>query len=298
MSPGRVCFGTAGWSYPDWEGAVYPPDNRDNRLALYTFLFDLVEVNATFYKVLPVKVAENWLKTTAPCPDFRFVIKAWQGLTHHDKPAPREISRIRDFLKVLAESGRLKSLLCQFPWSFRFNEAALSKVSRLLENFADFPAAVEMRHASWNQPAFLERLAQFDAAFCNIDQPVLPRNLEATCHGAGSLAYVRLHGRNRANWFAENIQGHERYDYYYPAPERAEILSRIHHLAEKADQVLVITNNHYHGQAVANGLLLQQAWEGKVKAIPASLKTLYPELAACRPHQSFPDSATADLFGG
>ena len=54
-----IRFGPAGWDYPDWRGKVYPkpaPRGFDPLAYLATF-FDVVEVNSTFYRPQPAKVA-------------------------------------------------------------------------------------------------------------------------------------------------------------------------------------------------------------------------------------------------
>ena len=48
----------------------------------------------------------------------------------------------------------------------------------LLQRFADYPLAVELRHASWNVPETFALLREHNAAFCNIDQPIIGRSIE------------------------------------------------------------------------------------------------------------------------
>ena len=47
-----IRVGVAGWDYPDWEGTVYPsPHPRSfDRLAYLASIFDVIEINATFYR--------------------------------------------------------------------------------------------------------------------------------------------------------------------------------------------------------------------------------------------------------
>ena len=41
--------GVAGWSYPDWEGYVYPAGVRDHLGYLLRYV-DMIEINSTFYR--------------------------------------------------------------------------------------------------------------------------------------------------------------------------------------------------------------------------------------------------------
>ena len=48
MRPHRdISIGIAGWSYPDWEGIVYPKSSID-KLAFAADLVDCIEINSTF----------------------------------------------------------------------------------------------------------------------------------------------------------------------------------------------------------------------------------------------------------
>src|SRR5204863_5087054 len=51
-APATVRVGTAGWSYQDWNGVVYPrPRPRGfDPLVMMSELFDTIEINATFYR--------------------------------------------------------------------------------------------------------------------------------------------------------------------------------------------------------------------------------------------------------
>jgi uncharacterized protein YecE (DUF72 family) len=49
--PPMIRIGTSGWSYPNWEPALYPPGlPPGQRLAHYTAAFDTVELNSSFYR--------------------------------------------------------------------------------------------------------------------------------------------------------------------------------------------------------------------------------------------------------
>ena len=123
----------------------------------------------------------------------------------------------------------------------------------------------------------LELLRQ-TGGYCNIDQPRLRNCLGPSTHVFGPTAYVRLHGRNAQNWFAENIQPFERYNYLYAEDELREWVSRLNEIAEQAENVYVFANNHYRGQGVANALEIRSLLESKPVAVPDELVRTYPRL--------------------
>jgi uncharacterized protein YecE (DUF72 family) len=51
QAPREIRIGTAGWSYPDWDGVFYPPGMRRSKqhaLELLAQCFDVVEINTSF----------------------------------------------------------------------------------------------------------------------------------------------------------------------------------------------------------------------------------------------------------
>ena len=68
----NLYVGTAGWSYKDWCGVVYPePRPRGFSELLYLAqLFNVVEVNTSFYHIPAVKMTERWARLVSDIPDF------------------------------------------------------------------------------------------------------------------------------------------------------------------------------------------------------------------------------------
>ena len=67
--------------------------------------------------------------------------------------------------------------------------------------------------------------------------------------GPARLAYLRLHGRNRA-WFRKGAGRDEVYDWRYSPAEVEQITQRVDRLAADATRTLVVANNHFHGKAM------------------------------------------------
>jgi uncharacterized protein YecE (DUF72 family) len=275
----RFWIGPAGWSYDDWHGIVYP--ERKSRgfkpLAFIGQLFNAVEVNSSFYRIPAARMTAAWVRLVPE--DFRFAFKLTRTFTHEPETVPDQTS-VELFLaglQPIREAGLLGPLLIQFPWSFRYTGEAVERLRRLADCFAECDRVVEIRHASWNQPAALDVLRHV-GGFCNIDQPRLRNCLGPTQHVFGPTAYARLHGRNAANWFAENIPTYERYNYLYSDAELREWVARLNAMAAKAENVYVFANNHYRGQGVANALELRALLEGAVLHVPDELLRAYPRL--------------------
>ena len=58
-----VRVGTSGWSYPTgegkWTGVVYPPGTKSELGYYATRLFNTVEVNVSFYRLIPPATARG-----------------------------------------------------------------------------------------------------------------------------------------------------------------------------------------------------------------------------------------------
>ncbi|MBI5368770.1 MAG: DUF72 domain-containing protein [Planctomycetes bacterium] len=285
MPKARVFVGTAGWSYPDWDGVVYPAERpRGFRPLPYLARWlDCVEVNTTFYRPVTARTAQGWVEQTADRPDFRFTVKLWQRFTHERATAwsAAELSTWKEGIAPLVAAGRLAATVWQFPWSFRNQEESRVWLARLADALPEVPAVVEVRHRSWDTPAALAFLRARGLAFANIDQPALRDCLGPTAHvTAPSLAYVRLHGRNAADWFRPDAGRDARYDYYYNAAELDEWRAHTQALLAEAAAVYVIANNHFRGQAPANALQLKARLAGDRVPVPPALLAAYPDLSA------------------
>ena len=272
-------IGPSGWSYDDWDGVVYPrPRPRGFKpLATIARLFNAVEVNTSFYRIPMARMTAAWPAQVSA--DFRFAFKLTQTFTHERAgfPGRSDISAFQRGLEPIRDAGLLGPLLIQFPWSFRFDAAAVERLARLRDAFTEHDRFIEVRHRSWATP---EAMASLRAAggYCNIDQPVLRDCLGPTAHVFGRHAYVRLHGRNARHWFATDQPGYERYNYLYSETEIGEWVERIRALAADAEAVYVFANNHYRGQAVANGLELQALLSGRKVVAPTELRDAFPRL--------------------
>jgi uncharacterized protein YecE (DUF72 family) len=292
---GKIRVGTAGWSYKDWQGVFYPPGlerRKQHPLEVLARCFDVVEINTSFYGYIKPELVKVWIRRVTPVnPDFIFTAKLHRSFTHSPlavmeptsaatiKPSDEDERRVREGLDALAASGKLGALLMQFPVSFKNTSLNREYLDTLLRQFIEYPCVLEVRHASWNNPEILEGFRRHNVAFCNIDQPLMGRSLEATEHVTAPLAYVRLHGRNYDHWF-EAEQPHDRYNYLYSEAELRGWKDKIERMAHKAEITYVIANNHFEAKAGVNALQLGHMLTGRRQKAPPALLNHYPDLKA------------------
>lgn len=278
-------FGTAGWSYPDWNGIVYPkPAPRGfDPLAYLSGVVDTIEINSSFYAPPAEKNCASWLKRVSHRPDFCFTLKLWRRFTHEPEPfEPEAVETFQRCARRLAAERRLGALLIQFPFSFHHTPDNLARLDRLVECFAEFPLVVEVRHASWNREEFYLRLKERGVGFVNVDQPQIGPTLKPSARVTAPLGYVRLHGRNAEEWFQENAGRDDRYNYLYSPAELKPWAEKIQTLATECREVFIIANNHYRGQALFNVLQLKELVTGQPVQYPATLRDFF------RPEGLFP----------
>jgi uncharacterized protein YecE (DUF72 family) len=280
-----IRFGPAGWDYPDWRGRVYPkPAPRGfDPLAYLARWFDTVEVNSTFYRPARPEVARAWCERVAAHPRFRFTAKLWRRLTHEREAyGAEEVAAARGALDAMLEAGRLGAVLVQFPWSFKREPTSLEWLRDLWAALAGLPLVLEVRHASWNAAETYAELAERGIGFVNVDQPLFKRSIGPSAVATSRVGYVRVHGRNYRNWFREKAGRDERYDYLYTAGELEPWAERTRALSDApgVEDVYVVTNNHFRGQAVANAAMLESMVEEKPVAAPPDLVESYREVLA------------------
>ena len=244
----KIYIGPAGWSYADWEGVVYPSGTGYDRLLYIARYFKVIELNSSFYRIPPVRMVSSWRDRLSTVPDFRLTIKVNGKFTHERKYSPAELKEFVDRFSPLQEAGISGPFLLQFPWSFRNTPESREYIEGLSPFFSGRPAAVELRHGSWNVPGTFELLSRCGFAFCNIDQPVIGDSLPPSSHLTDpDTGYIRLHGRNEKNWFRKGAGRDARYDYLYTQEELEEWVKRAGEMMGRVGSLFIITNNHYQG---------------------------------------------------
>ena len=277
-------IGTAGWHYKDWYGPVYPeiPPKDFSELDYYVSIFDMVEINSSFYNPPAASAARTWVDRVKHRPDFEFTAKLWRRFTHDQNPfSEQDIFRVREGLDPLMEQDKLGAVLIQFPWSFRRTPDNRKRLENVVLAFRSYPLVVEVRHASWNTPAFFEALNQAGIGITTVDQPVIGESIPFEPLQTGRVGYLRLHGRNYQNWFPKDKKTWNaltRYDYLYSKEETGHIAKQARTVSNRSDKTFVVFNNHPRGQAVANAAELVTALTDKILSLPDSMFENFPRL--------------------
>ena len=291
----KIRVGPAGWSYKDWNGIVYPPrpGSKFDPLEYLATYFDTIEINSSFYRPPAASSSRAWAKRVTHNRNFRFTAKLYQRFTHDRGQATAEDEKIfREGIDPLVEAGKFGALLLQFPWSFKNTEGERDYLAGLLDRFSDYPLVVELRHASWNEPAIYQSFERRGVGFCNIDQPLFARSIKPSARTTSRVGYVRLHGRNYENWFRANAAPHDRYNYLYSLDELDSWVNKIKKVSMQSEESYVVTNNHFRGKGVVNALEIKAMLEGDKVPGPALLIGEYPRLK-----ESIIASGQKDLFG-
>jgi uncharacterized protein YecE (DUF72 family) len=258
-------------------------------------------VNTTFYGQPRAEVSAAWVSRTPP--GFDFSVKLYQKFTHPamfreaalnrapgaegpfldllSQVTRADVDEFKRGIEPLAAAGRLGALLAQFPASFKDGPAARASLEHLLRAFSEYPVAVELRHRSWSDRLgdTLQLLNAFDAAWVQIDEPKFRFSIRQNyLPNVTSFYYMRLHGRNAAQWWRHDHRD-DRYNYLYSNDELKEFSV----VAGAADTLVkksyLYTNNHFSAKSVVNALMLKaqlgQPLEGEY---PGALIERYPEL--------------------
>lgn len=274
----NIAYGIAGWSYPDWSGAVYPPGVKD-KLAYVARYVDAIEINSTFYAPPSPRNSAAWLQSVADHPGFYFTAKLHQDITHRGLLEETLAAQCDAGFQPLADAGRLRHLLAQFKYDFHDAPEHRRHLRRIRDRFTPLAqVTLELRHNSWQAPSALAFLEDMDVTVANLDYPLSKTAFNLALCRVGKKRYLRLHGRNRAAWFDKTAGRDETYNYLYSAAELEEIGQRATALAESARSLTVVANNHYQGKELANILQLKSILTGSKLPVPPPLLARYPEL--------------------
>jgi uncharacterized protein YecE (DUF72 family) len=308
-------IGTSGWNYPTgrgtWNGIFYPPARKRpkgfDELAFYASHFDTVEVNSTFYGQPRADVSRAWAARTPA--GFEFSVKLYQKFTHPKmynervagslapeaaamgegdwleairRPNQADLDQFRRGIDPLATAGKLGALLAQFPPSFKETPASRNYLAKLLAALAGYQVAVELRHRSWSDRVgeTLALLNQFQAAWVQIDEPKFKFSIRQNyLPNVEGFYYMRLHGRNVAQWW-RHAKSEDRYDYLYSADELREFSDTADAARRLVKKLYLYTNNHFSAKSVANAAMIKkQLGEPLEGEYSDKFRETYPELA-------------------
>lgn len=208
-------------------------------LQQYASVFDTVELDSSFYRAPNEGTILGLTRHTNR--GFTFTAKINQRFTHELrlKLNEEEQDSLETFVELfdpLLTQDRLGCFLAQLPPSLKRND-------RLLEDFlAAMPHrynyVVEFRHPSWMDDATWRLLSKYQAAYCIVDEPLLPPEIHVT----SSIGYIRWHGHGESPW----------YNYRYSEQQLLDWEPKIREVRANTKSTFGIFNNHFHGFAPEN----------------------------------------------
>jgi uncharacterized protein YecE (DUF72 family) len=193
MTAGPIRVGIGGWDYDPWRGTFYPPGlPKSKQLEHASRRVTAIEINATFYKLQKPELYARW---AAAVPDgFKFALKGSRFCTNRKLLGEAGEPVARFCGQGLAELGdKLGPILWQLAETKRFDPDEIRAFLALLPRRQDGVAlrhALEVRHESFRDPAFVELTRSADVAISFGDAVGLPA-IEAPARG---FAYARLKG--------------------------------------------------------------------------------------------------------
>ncbi len=253
----RIYVGTSSWSDFCY---FYPEDLPSNQqITYYAQRFTVVEVNSTFYRLMPTRNFALWAERTPP--GFVFDVKAFRQLTFHDREKAPTDDVHKEFLasvQPLRDADKLGALHFQFaPW-VKQSDDNLDYIVSLRKLYPDDLLSVEFRHRSWyDSDAYSEMvqaLREASIGLTVVDEPqvgsgTVPTVVEVT---SPELAIARLHGRNAKTWYGRFENAAQRFDYLYSEQELQEWAPNVKAMTEAAEVVHVLFNNNYEDYALEN----------------------------------------------
>lgn len=250
----KIRIGTSGYSFEDWRGEFYPADiQKGKMLDFYAQHFDTVEVNSTYYRLLPQNVFYHMAQKTPG--DFHFILKVHADVTHKRKDPAPSISALLEAVKPLVEAGKLKGFLAQFPYSFKNSPDNRNYLKEARAMLGDHKLFMEFRHKSWLTEKVLDGLKEYDIGYVSVDEPQIGLMMPPDVHVTNGIGYVRFHGRNEETWY-DHDKG-DRYDYLYSEQELGEWIPRILQMESQASLTYLFFNNCHLGKAVKNAKMMK-----------------------------------------
>ncbi|AOM82016.1 DUF72 domain-containing protein [Salisediminibacterium beveridgei] len=269
MKKEQLLIGCTGWG--DHDTLYETPGSAGRKLQTYASHFPIVELDATFYAIPNEQTVQKWIAET---PDiFQFVVKAYQGMTGHQReenPFSSQKAMFDAFDTAMApmrDAGKLAMILFQFPPWFTVTKERVNLLRGIRERYRDYDLALEFRHQSWFSDEMREktlsymRADQWIHSICDEPQageksiPCVP---EPT---SSDKSLVRLHGRNTGGWTYPS-KGEEwrdvRYLYEYNRAELEELSQLIQNIHEQVGESYVVFNNNSGGHAAQNAKQVQE----------------------------------------
>ncbi len=213
----QIRIGISGWRYAPWRGRFYPtglPQHAELEYA--ASCFSSIEINGSFYSLQSPHSWQAWYDATPH--DFVFCVKGPRYITHMLRL--QQVERpLANFLAsgIFKLREKLGPILWQLPPNFAFDAERLARFLALLPRDLEAAAALarkreafmrgrtalsiganqtlryalEVRHASFNDPRFVRLLREHQVALVIAETA---RRWPMLQDITADFLYLRLHG--------------------------------------------------------------------------------------------------------
>jgi len=240
----QISIGCTGWGYDGWQGPFYPKNlSKSDFLRHYSGIFDITEVNSTFYATPNHTIVKKWHAETPN--HFKFTAKLPQIITHENRLANLS-PHLEQFIQSMKPLGTKFLLnIVQLPPSLSFEEAK-PKLEALSSYLPENNYAIEGRHQTWFSDSAIKYLT--DKKICLVWGDVA--GIQNPAPLTSDFVYLRLIGDRSIQ---EKNFGKLQKD------RTEQIKSWIDKLEKIQDQIsysVIMANNRYEGfgPATANKL--------------------------------------------
>jgi uncharacterized protein YecE (DUF72 family) len=218
MATATVRIGISGWRYEPWRGVFYPDELPQRRELEYASrMFATIELNGSFYSLQSPESYAEWFHDTPD--DFVFAVKGPKYITHMRRLKDVQAPLANFFANGLFElKHKLGPVLWQFPPMLPFKPERFEaffemlphdtaqarelasrhhdgrvegRLSLDIDRKRPLRHAVEIRHASFIDPAFVAMLRRHHIALVVADTAGKWPLLEDL---TTDFMYLRLHG--------------------------------------------------------------------------------------------------------
>jgi uncharacterized protein YecE (DUF72 family) len=188
---GELKVGCLSWSYPDWAGSFYEKGTKSSEfLSLYSRVFDIVEVDSTFYRTPSAETVRQWKEKTPR--SFMFATKLPKKISHaaKGKDTSEEMDLFQKTMKNFGE--KLGCIVAQMPPYFKADKG-FEKLEDFLSRIdTTVRFAVELRHASWYSQRTYDLLRDHKVCLVWAVNEFVETNLEPVA--TADFIYLRFRG--------------------------------------------------------------------------------------------------------
>lgn len=266
-------IGCTGWGYPDWRGPFYPPDaSPRDHLARYARVFDLTEIDSTYYSLPKPSLAQRWADETPQ--GFLFTAKLPSHLTHEQHlDAPQLLlDATLEALQPLRDAHKLGPLLAQMGPRFQAPQDRPALEAFLKGYPRDLRLAIELRNASWWTPETYDLLRRHRACLTWS----VTRYGQSPPVATTDFLYLRFVGDRQLTQF-DHIQRDD-------TPTIQAWKANLDQHGQDARQAYIVVNNHFLGYAPGTAQIVARAFGAPVPELSQAQRA-----PSQRPLGDYPD---------